>query len=128
MATVNEQIKALQEIRVQEILNDNSISKIKKLKLLAEENLWPTASYIQHEFKKWEFEAIELERLEAERIKKENPVKWAKAREWAEVAIENWRVTKPEGDVLIDEYISKRKEGYEGNISDFLTSKGIKQK
>ena len=61
-------IADLQYIRVQEILDDNLLSKIEKLNCLTDEQLWGIAPYIQHEFKQWETEAIELEKMEAERL------------------------------------------------------------
>ncbi len=63
---LQQQIKKLEEKRIQEILDDDSLSKIEKLKLLENENLFTIASYIQHEFRKWEEEAKELEKLKAE--------------------------------------------------------------
>jgi hypothetical protein len=68
---VRDKIKLLQKERIQEIINDNSLSKSDKIRLLDEESLYGYASFIQHEFKKWEKEALELEKLEAERILKE---------------------------------------------------------
>lgn len=68
MSKVKEQLEALKGARIQEILDDTTTSKIEKLQLLENENLFNYAPYIQHEFLDWEKEAVELEKLEAERI------------------------------------------------------------
>jgi hypothetical protein len=64
---LQEQIKQLQESRIQEILDDNSISKIEKLKLFDKEKLFDYADYIQTEFPEWEEEAMALEKALAEK-------------------------------------------------------------
>jgi hypothetical protein len=56
---------------VLEILNNDSLSKLDKLKIIEEKRYWGYAEYIQHEFKQWEKEALKLEKKEAQRILKE---------------------------------------------------------
>jgi len=68
---LQKQIEALKLQRIQEIMDDNNVSKIQKIKLFEKEQLFNCAPYIQHEFPDWEIEAVELEKLEAERILKE---------------------------------------------------------
>ncbi len=69
--SVKEKLALLKEERINEILNDNNLSKIEKLEIIETEKLWGYASFIQHEFVQWEKEAIELEKIEAERILEE---------------------------------------------------------
>lgn len=64
---IQDQIKALQTLRIAEIVNDDSLFKVEKLKLLEKEKLFGYASSIQTEFPEWEEEIIELERIEARR-------------------------------------------------------------
>lgn len=71
MSEIQKQIELLKEQRIQEIINDESISKLDRLELLEKENLFGYAPYIQDEFPEWEKEIIELEKIEAERILKE---------------------------------------------------------
>lgn len=59
---IKEQIEQLKEARIQEIINDELISKIDKLKLLETEKLFGYAPYIQHEFIEWEKEAQEQDK------------------------------------------------------------------
>lgn len=68
---LQKQIEALKAQRIQEIKDDNKLSKIEKLRLFEKEQLFQCAPYIQDEFTDWEKEAIELEKIEAERILKE---------------------------------------------------------
>ena len=68
---LQKQIEALKEQRIQEIMDDNNLSKIQKIKLFEKEQLFKYAPYIQDEFPEWQKEAIQLEKLEAERILKE---------------------------------------------------------
>jgi hypothetical protein len=65
---IKDRLELLKAERVDEILNDDSLSKIDKLKTIEKEKLWGYATYIQHEFSDWEKEVIELERIEAERL------------------------------------------------------------
>lgn len=65
------EFKKLKEERVNDILNDDTLSKIEKLKTIEDEKLWGHSKYIQNEFKEWEKEAKALEKLEAERILRE---------------------------------------------------------
>lgn len=62
---IQEQIKELQTLRIEEIVNDDSLSKIEKLKMLEKEKLFGYASSLQTVFPEWEEEIIELERIEA---------------------------------------------------------------
>lgn len=66
--SLKDQIKELQALRIQEILEDDSINKVEKLELLENERLWGVANHIQQEFREWEKEILELERLEAQRL------------------------------------------------------------
>lgn len=51
-----EKFEEARKERVQEILNDDSLSKIEKLITIEEERLWGYATYIQSAFPKWEEE------------------------------------------------------------------------
>ena len=55
MSNIKEQIEALKEQRIQEIINDEILSKLEKLKLFSEENLFEIKTYIQDNriFKEW---------------------------------------------------------------------------
>jgi hypothetical protein len=64
--SLKEQIKQLQEARIEEIIA-SSVSKIEKLKLLEKEKLFKYAEYIQEEFTDWEVEAVQLEKELAEK-------------------------------------------------------------
>lgn len=66
-----EQIEKLKAERIEQIIDDTSISKIEKLKLFEKEKLFDVGTFLQTEFPDWEKEVVELERLEAERILKE---------------------------------------------------------
>ena len=68
---LQKQIETLKAQRIQEIKDDNKLSKIEKLRLFEKEQSFQCASCIQDEFSDWEKEAIELEKIEAERILKE---------------------------------------------------------
>jgi hypothetical protein len=63
-----EKIEELKQVRIAEILDDTTISSLKKLELLTEEELFGYAEYVQDEFPEWEKEAIELERIEAQKL------------------------------------------------------------
>ncbi len=58
--TSKEDVIRIMESRVATILEDSSLSKIKKLAAIEEERLWPYADYCQDEFKDWEQEAQQL--------------------------------------------------------------------
>ena len=55
MSNIQQQIKELQEKRINEIINDESLSKLQKLNLFEEEKLFKIEDYIQDEeiFKEW---------------------------------------------------------------------------
>jgi hypothetical protein len=61
---LQEQIKQLQEQRIQEIINNESISKLDRLNLIKQERLFNIAPYIQDEFKEWGEEFKEQLKLE----------------------------------------------------------------
>lgn len=61
---LQKQIEALKEQRIQEILDDNTLSKIDKLKLFETEQLFICAPYIQNEFPEWVAEAKTLAKAE----------------------------------------------------------------
>ena len=64
MKTLN-QIKDLQKVAVQEILNDDSSSRYSKLEAIEDNNLWETKSWIQHPFKDGPYGKTFLEELKA---------------------------------------------------------------
>lgn len=70
---IKDRLELLKAQRVEEILNDDSLSKIDKLRTIEEEKLWDYSRFIQDEFAsfngcEWQNEAIELEKKEAERL------------------------------------------------------------
>lgn len=69
MSSLKEQIEALKEQRIQEIINDTNLTKLEKLKLLADENLFEIKSYIQDDeiFKDWQEELTAKVKAETKR-------------------------------------------------------------
>ena len=55
MSNLKKQIEELKEQRIQEIINDDSLTKLEKLKLFSEEDLFEIKDYIQDDviFKEW---------------------------------------------------------------------------
>ena len=66
MSTLKEQIEALKQQRIEEIINDDSISKLEKLKLFSDENLFEIEDYIQDDeiFKEWIEELVSMVKSE----------------------------------------------------------------
>lgn len=56
---IKEQMEILREARINEIINDESIPKLDKLRLFGNEKLFDYASYTQEEFIEWERDAKE---------------------------------------------------------------------
>ncbi len=54
--SLKDQIKELQTLRIQEILEDDSIDKLAKLKLLKDEKLFDVARWLQSPLQDWESE------------------------------------------------------------------------
>jgi hypothetical protein len=65
MTTTLESIKQLKAIALEEILNDDSLSRYKKLETIEENDLWKPMPWVQHPFKDSHFGEKFLEELKA---------------------------------------------------------------
>jgi hypothetical protein len=118
MSNLKEQIKALQEQRIQEIINDDSLTKLEKLKLFAEEALFETEDYIQDDliFKEWVDELTLMVREETKRD-------WAMTDTFLSPASHDFDKYSTfylyDIEYLLDNLLEACGEDYEGNIFDY---------
>ncbi len=120
MSTLKEQIEALKQQRIEEIINDGSISKLEKLELFSNENLFKIEDFIQDDeiFKEWSEELVSM-------------VKSEKAREGYSVIVDTF-LSPSEHDIekhtvldlhdiswILEGLIEDNDEEYEGEVFDY---------
>ena len=71
---LREKISSLKEEALQEVINDNSLSKVQKLRLIDDYDLLDYHEWINHPFAEWNDEVFELERIEAQKLLNEGKI------------------------------------------------------
>lgn len=118
MSNIQQQIKELQEKRINEIINDESLSKLQKLNLFEEEKLFKIEDYIQDEeiFKEWVDELTLL-------VKEEKGTNYCMCDTFlspSEIDVDKYSTLYlSEIDTYLESLIEDNDEDYDGMIFDY---------